>query len=366
MDLDRASLDRVLPSTPGPADWNDVMGRVHAHQGRRRRHLVVLAVVALLAVGTACAFGVRAILLDEGSTALPPEGATPSTPETGELVIHYYGRPGLGHPPVHQVWVYADGRMIWRDEAGPVGVADAAGEVRTGFLEQRLTTEGVELVRSELISTGLFDRDRSLLDSREWFWGSMQVRIGDRLVSVDWSGPPGSPDWLQGRPAPATPEQASALGHLTEALSDPASWLPASAWEDRQIKAYVPSRYAICYWRPGEPPAYESELLEPSRVVRLLPAGAEALLRGKDRAYEIWNWNNTALLEPGMCSEVMTEEARALAEIFRQAGFGRDPLAGGVPQGTWENDRFLTPAPNDVLVAFEPILPHGQWEQMGG
>ncbi len=27
----------------------------------------------------------------------------------------------MGHPPVQQVWVYADGRMIWRNEAGTVG-----------------------------------------------------------------------------------------------------------------------------------------------------------------------------------------------------------------------------------------------------
>jgi hypothetical protein len=184
IDLDRASLDRVLPSTSGSADWDDVMDRSRAHQSRRRRHLVVLAVVALVVVGTASALGVRALVLDTGSTALPPAGATPSAPETGELVIWYGGRP---LSPVHQVWVYADGRVIWRDEAGPVGVADAAGEIRTGFLEQRLNPEGVELLRSELIATGLFDHDRSLGGSNEWSgqtrgWGSMQVRNGGRLV----------------------------------------------------------------------------------------------------------------------------------------------------------------------------------------
>ena len=41
-----------------------------------------------------------------GFIGLPPEGATPSTPETGELVVHRYARSRL--------LVYADGRLIWQ------------------------------------------------------------------------------------------------------------------------------------------------------------------------------------------------------------------------------------------------------------
>ena len=94
-DFDHTSLDRILPSAPSSPDWDDVMSRARTQQGRRRRRLAVLAAVALVAVGTASAVCVRAILLDTGSTALPPAGAPPSAPETGELVIHYDGRPGL-------------------------------------------------------------------------------------------------------------------------------------------------------------------------------------------------------------------------------------------------------------------------------
>lgn len=364
IDLDRASLDRALPATPGAADWDDVMSRASTHHGRRRRHLVVLAAIALVVVGTASAVCVKTLVLAGGSTALPPQGATPSAPETGELVIHYDGRPGVGHPPVHQVWVYADGRLIWRDEAGPVGVADAAGEVRTGFLEQRLTPEGVELLRSEIVSTGLFDRDRSLSGPSAWngsFWGTLQTRNGKRLVSVAWGGE----EW--GFPEVATAKQQLALSRLTEMLSDRASGLPAGAWEVREVRAYVPSRYAVCYWTQGESPPYLRRLLEPSRVSSLLPAAAQDVLRDKDEAYGIWNNDNTAQLKPGMCAEVTTDEARTLAEIFGQAGFEAEPLLpGGGPQGVWDNHRFLIPAPHDVLIAFEPILPHGQWEQMGG
>ena len=58
-----------------------------------QRRLLVLAVAALVAVvGTASAFGtVRDFFLDRGFIGLPPLGATPSTPESGELKIFYRG-----------------------------------------------------------------------------------------------------------------------------------------------------------------------------------------------------------------------------------------------------------------------------------
>jgi hypothetical protein len=57
-DLDRTNLDRILPSTTGSPDWADVMSRSRAQRGRRRRRVVVaLAAAALVALGTASAFG---------------------------------------------------------------------------------------------------------------------------------------------------------------------------------------------------------------------------------------------------------------------------------------------------------------------
>jgi hypothetical protein len=91
----------------------------------------------------------------------------------------------------------------------------------------------------------------------------------------------------------------------------------------------------------------------------LLPAAAQAVLSGKDRAYEIRNdGRDTALW---LCSEVTTDEARALAEIFSEAGYERS-----TGPGPWDDTHFRTPAPIHVLIGFEPILPHGQWEQFGG
>ena len=303
--------------------------------------------MAAIAAGTAAAFAaVRAIVDGGGVTALPPEGTTASTPRAGKLVLSFYGRPVLrdfyglvqGRGPVNQVWVYADGRLIWRRENGPSGV----GGIRTGFLERRLTAKSVQLFRSKAVSTGLFDRDRGLRSAHGLWWGSMRVRNGERLVSVVWGG---------GRAAVPTTRQARALLRLTELVVPPASWLPASAWEDRTSRAYVPPRYAICFGRDGR-------ALEPSRIVRFLPAAARDLLRGRARTYKAFPAAVT-------CSEVTIKEARALAGIFSKAGFEREPRVSG--DGVWINDRFRAPHPiHSVLISFEPILPHGHWEAMGG
>ena len=94
----------ALAPEPLAGNWDDVLdragaqkvggplGRFRAAQGRRRRRLVVLAAVALVAVATASAFAVRAFVIDKGIVGLPPVGATPSTPESGVLEMYYWVR----------------------------------------------------------------------------------------------------------------------------------------------------------------------------------------------------------------------------------------------------------------------------------
>ena len=72
-DLDRSSLDRILPAATGSADWDDVMRRAGRSDGHRRRVLVLAFAVLVVVVGTASAFGgVRALFLDRGFIGLPP------------------------------------------------------------------------------------------------------------------------------------------------------------------------------------------------------------------------------------------------------------------------------------------------------
>ena len=74
-DFDRASLDRILPSTLGSPDWDDVMSRSGARQGRRRWPLVALAAVILvggLLVTPAFGIGDRLLDLIQGAPAGRP------------------------------------------------------------------------------------------------------------------------------------------------------------------------------------------------------------------------------------------------------------------------------------------------------
>jgi hypothetical protein len=325
-DLDRTSLDRILPSTTGSPDWDDVMSRSGAHLAHRRRLVVTFAAAALLAAGTASAFGaVRDIVRGVGFIGLPPQGATSSAPESGQLVLSYwgpapgnseYGREGVGKS---RIWVYADGRLIFLREAA---IPEGANPLFTGFLEQHLTPEGAERLRSETVSLG-----RGQAGDPVPFGTDIEVRDGDQLVRVD---------------------RTSDLERLVARLTDPASWLPPGAWEDRETSAYVPSRYAVCYG--GLP-----QSIEPSRILRLLPAPAADLLRAKDRTEDAGGF---------YCSDATTEEARAIAAALddgaaEQGGPGDDrgparafrlEYSFEVPDSTGETAQIF----------FEPYLPHGE------
>ncbi len=334
IDLDRASLERIRPSTPGTADWDDVMSRAGTHHGHRRRHLVVLAVVMLMAVATACAFGARALILDEGFVGVPPDGATPSTPESGELVLSYWGRPGDGREL--RAFLYADGRLIWDRD-------------RRGFLEQRLTPEGVELLLSEFISTGLFDRDVRLVRSGVSYatnWAVIELRNGNRLVKVDWGGA-----WNPPLPTQEpTPEQERAIERLGALLVDPGSWLPASAWENREIRAFVGSRYQVCVGIvPGSRLSWPLEL---SELLTVIPAAAADLLREAEFTVQE---GTLADGRPNYCSDIRTEKAQAIAKALDAAGL---PRVESLPLPRW----YLRPPSLDrtpVVIRLSVYLPDG-------
>jgi hypothetical protein len=202
-------------------------------------------------------------------------------------------------------------------------------------------------------------------------WGAIRVRQGGRLVGVNWccyftiDPPPAFPAVV--RAANAT--QAKVIGQLTELLSAPLAHLPASAWADQELRAFVPSRYAVCYshWKP---PTYAAAYLEPARVLGSLPAEARQLLRGRDRSYPAYASPLGQDEDPSQrsvtCSELTTVNARRLAAIFQREGYEEDPLPPGSPAVTYVNWRFRARVPLDVVFSFEPILPHGQWEAMGG
>jgi hypothetical protein len=383
----------VLAPEPLPGNWDEVLERAgvarrlgrrvelpSSFRRRRRLLLVALAVVVLVAVATTAAFGiVRVFILDKGFVGLPPVGATPSNPRNGKLILSFNGRNGKlilsfngrsstlplyrrkgtrvltpdGLGPMTHVFVYADGRVIWAREGW---VPAGANDWLSGFLEQRLTPDGVELLLSRVLSTSLFSDDVALVVRPPYGWGAIRARNGERLVTVRWRS--ASPFWDDIGPA-ATPEQERDLLRLDALLGDPAASLPGSAWQEREIRAYVPSAYATCWTHnPELGPDQPTQAIPPSRVLTLLPATVEDVLR---RRGPVRRGHHSP---PTDCSVVPTEEARAIAQALEDAGLEEGVVGNGI-DASYGGDTYRFKAPDGrpgyVYVFFEPTLPHGEW-----
>ena len=143
-----------------------------------------------------------------GFVGLPPVAARPNTPERGNLVLAI-SQCSTG-PWFDGLSVFTDGRLIWA----------MSGRV----LEQRLTPEGVELMRSELLDSGLLD---TLDDDDECGAGEYygHMRVGDDEYESEFEAATDDP--------------------RIPRLADPWSWLPASRVADREITAFVPSEYSV-------------------------------------------------------------------------------------------------------------------------
>jgi hypothetical protein len=376
-ELDRTSLERLLPSTPGAADWDDVLSRSGAHQRRRRRLVAVAATALVVAVGTGSAIGsVRDFVLRTGFIGLPPIGATPSSPASGELEIWYWafwsanGQPfwaGAANPNVRtgrtRAWVYADGRLIsWGGPDRP----GSANPLSTGFLEQRLTPQGVERLRSEIAAAGDFGDPNELAPP-----GKPPCPLGQSPSDREKAIANGDCQLPTPAPAPDAPitvpfftpivvaglgtlvhvDHARDLNRLYARLSDPGKWLPASAWVERDSRAYVASKYAVCY--SGWPP---DQQVEQSRLLALLPPAVRDLLGDAPlRQGPLFGEPGNFRPSYGYCADMTTDEARAIATGLDDAGFhesGSSRL----------NYRIEAPGsnPGEVDVSFEPYLPHGE------
>jgi hypothetical protein len=274
-----------------------------------------------------------------GLIGLPPAGATPSTPVNGALVLSIMFGHTEGDPGRFSFNVFADGRVIWQ-RLGDVRLRSNS----TGLIEQRLTPEGVELLKSDALSTGLFDHDRHFTSAHGLTFGEVRVRNGDRLVRVAW-GDIGPEDVESTVP---TPDQASALRRLDTRLEDAASWLPASAWADRKMKPYIPSRYWICYGA--------DQGVGLGRVLASLPQPVEDLLGSWERTHQVF----AGRPGPGQrglenwCSHVTTQQARALAKLLDNAHIGVFE-SGSAPIYVSRHREPYTP---EVMIDFSPILPH--------
>jgi len=245
-----------------------------------------------------------------GLLGLPPEGAEPSRPETGKLVMRFGAGNTFGCGGWCSWHVYADGRLVWRDDYGVPKTVDG---ITPAYLEQRLTPEGIGLLRAELLSSPRV-RQRS---GRWWAgprWFSAEAFDGARISSVTWAG--------RG-PRFGTPVQVFGdvgLAEFYTRMSHPESWLPASAWAEARIRAFVPSHYFV----------YSSD--DDGIHPRALPPPADSL-------------------RPRRCQLVSTEEARELLEN------GLKATRSGPPDPTslgyrYEGNRGV------AFLSLDPALPH--------
>jgi hypothetical protein len=271
-----------------------------------------------------------------GLVGLPPAGATPSTPTRGELVASFLFGHTQGDPGRFHVYLYADGRLIsWQLDS------------QRGYVEQRLTSEGVQQMTDEVLGSGLFDGDLPhLAGMQDLFFGQIGVRTAERFITVTWGDccDPRTSAQIQVRPTSA---QASAIRRLSERVEDPASWLPASAWEDSTFAPYVASRYSVCY--------ESQQATDLSGVLSSLPRPAQDMLAPLDRTHEeIPQLHARPILS--WCSHFSVEDARSLVRILLNAGIGEgdfgDLLSFDVGKPADAGGA------TDVGISLGPVLPH--------
>ena len=226
-----------------------------------------------------------------GFIGLPPLGATPSGPTHTEL-IEVFWRPG---PPYKgAAFLYADGRLIWNEYFGE------ANSRSTGWLEQSLTAEGIELLRALALRTN---------------------SDGLRLLK---------------------PEELPDL-------------LPARAWVDLAVRPYVPSGLAACLFVSEQVDPFTESNMTQEEVVAALPRAAADLLRDRP---PVLDSSQSYGADPD-CLGLDVADARRLEAALRAADFEQDPLRNN----SLLEYHVVLDRPEDgtwwLSIWFEPILPDG-------
>ncbi|HEY8116824.1 MAG TPA: hypothetical protein VIH70_10460 [Actinomycetota bacterium] len=99
-------------------------------------------------------------------TGLPPDGAVPSTPKTGEVIAQYHEfrtTTASSSTLVGWVYVYADGRVIWSSVEG-------------WMYERRLTSVGLSSVRSRAARPRVFLEKNETSQLPEGAWAD-RIRV---------------------------------------------------------------------------------------------------------------------------------------------------------------------------------------------
>ena len=228
---------------------------------------------------------------DVGFIGPPPPGFAPSKPGRSELVgtIGMVWRPDF--PYTGNARLYADGRLIWFEYT--VGNPPYSS---TGYLEQRLTREGVELLQT-----------------------------------------------LAGEPGEGLPD-----------FRVPSDRLPATAWEDATIRPYIPSGFGVCLVVTDHEQNLEDLAAPLNEKLSMLPVEAADLLRGRAPI------PSSDYPPPSHdCLEVPLDEARLLDATLRTAGMEQDEQANLYLLEYHVDLDGDGPGTRQLTILFESILPDG-------
>ena len=273
---------------------------------------------------------------------LPPASAASSSPETGELVAAV--------AKVHDgAWyLYADGRLISIDDRRQDG---------PGWIEQRLTAEGVERVRFEFLASGLFDRSQQPSEAQslsEDAFSRPAVRERGRMLVAHESTEPSTMDLL----ACAIDEPGTKC-HLILYMRGLAMSLPEDEWADQQLRRYVPAKYAVCLTQTPGADGITNALTDLAGVVAMLPSPAPELLRDPEPTRDFFGAANS-------CFDLTTVETRMLVPAFIDA-FGIPVALADSTYGFGTGEQLqLGSTTVDVDIQFWPLLPAGGIAIWGG
>ncbi len=296
---------------------------------RKHRNKRVAAGVVGIAVFVAAVWIMRDVaLLDRTQTPVVPGGGTTGPAETEPNEASPDEWDGHGLPP--------EGTALSTPVKGqPILVQDYEGEELLGEKIVRCPTGCPKWYHTHLVVYA---------DGRVLWWNSLRPGGGDYVLERRLT--PKGVDLVRSGVEPAV--------HLYE------SDLPDSAWAEAEARPYAPPRYSVCFVisRPdGENVPSATDVV---RAMDLLPAPANALLRG----------NDPDPLHPG-CVVVSTQDARAFSDILSEEGLetGVNGFAMegsiGVTPGSWVGGWLLRGAERvlgeRVGVNLRLLWPDGDW-----
>jgi hypothetical protein len=163
------------------------------------------------------------------------------------------------------------------------------------------------------------------------------VRDGGRLLST------GEPSNAYG--SPVDPQLDRRLDRLIEYVTDLERSLPESAWADRTVRPYVPTKYRVDVWREGAVSQAVPDVSE--RLAQLLPTRLVERLDAQ-------GWVHTP---NGDSVDLTLADARELAEGLADAGLNWSAPPAGLGFGPPLADPN---SPIDFSIGFTPLLPDGK------